>query len=65
MGRRRRLGLTRRRGFEKIQGMENALLDRFPGMIGFPVSPFSETGEFDGGAFQSNVEFMLDECRQQ
>ncbi len=40
--------------------MENPLLHRFPGMIGFPVSPFSDAGEFDSAAFRENVEFMLD-----
>ncbi len=40
--------------------MENPLLHRFPGIIGFPASPFSEAGEFDGAAFRENVEFMLD-----
>ena len=40
--------------------MENPLLDRFPGVIGFPVSPFSDAGEFDAAAFRENVTFMLD-----
>ena len=40
--------------------MENPLLDRFPGVIGFPVSPFSDAGEFDVPAFRENVKFMLD-----
>ena len=40
--------------------MENQLLHRFPGIIGFPVSPFGEGGEFDSAAFRENIEFMLD-----
>jgi 5-dehydro-4-deoxyglucarate dehydratase len=40
--------------------MENPLLNRFPGVIGFPVSPFSDAGEFDAAAFRENVNFMLD-----
>ena len=40
--------------------MENKLLHRLPGIIGFPVSPFSDSGEFDAAAFLENVEFMLD-----
>ena len=40
--------------------MENRLLDRFPGVIGFPVTPFSDADEFDDAAFRENVSFMLD-----
>ena len=40
--------------------MENRLLNRFPGVIGFPVTPLSDTDEFDAAAFRENVSFMLD-----
>jgi 5-dehydro-4-deoxyglucarate dehydratase len=39
--------------------MENVLLARFPGVIGFPVTPFSENEGVDAGAFRENLEFML------
>jgi 5-dehydro-4-deoxyglucarate dehydratase len=40
--------------------MENALIKRFPGAIGFPVTPFAENGDFDPQGFRENIEFMLD-----
>lgn len=40
--------------------MDNPLLEHFPGVIGFPVTPFSDGDEFDSRAFRTNVEFMLD-----
>jgi len=40
--------------------MDNPLLKRFPGVIGFPVSPFDDQGEFDETAFAQNVEFLLE-----
>ena len=39
--------------------MCNGLLDRFPGVIGFPVTPFTREGEFDANGFGRNVEFLL------
>ena len=39
--------------------MHNPLLDRFPGVIGFPVTPFTRKGEFDADGFAVNVEFLL------
>ena len=39
--------------------MDNPLLKRFPGVIGFPVTPFDEMGEFDEAAFRQNVDFLL------
>ena len=39
--------------------MHNPLLDRFPGTIGFPVTPFTREGEFDANGFGINVEFLL------
>ncbi len=39
--------------------MENRLLARFPGVIGFPVTPFNASDELDEAAFRTNVEFML------
>ena len=39
--------------------MHNPLLDRFPGVIGFPVTPFTREGEFDANGFGGNVEFLL------
>ena len=40
--------------------MENRLLTRFPGVIGFPVTPFNAQDELDEAAFRTNVQFMLD-----
>ncbi|MBI1352818.1 MAG: hypothetical protein GC160_00625 [Acidobacteria bacterium] len=40
--------------------MENRLLTRFPGVIGFPVTPFTAQDELDEAAFRKNVQFMLD-----
>ena len=40
--------------------MENPLLQRFPGVIGFPVTPFSAAGELDAAALQANVAFLLE-----
>ena len=39
--------------------MHNPLLDRFPGVIGFPVTPFTREGEFNANGFGGNVEFLL------
>ena len=38
--------------------MRNPLLDRFPGVIGFPVTPFTADDELDEGSFARNLEFM-------
>ncbi len=38
--------------------MQNRLLDRFPGVIGFPVTPFTADDQLDERAFRSNLEFM-------
>jgi len=40
--------------------MKNSLLDRFPGVIGFPVTPFTCDDAFDADGFRANVAFMLE-----
>lgn len=40
--------------------MEIPLLKRFPGVIGFPVTPFTSEDQFDERAFRKNLEFLLD-----
>jgi len=40
--------------------MKNVLLQHFPGVIGFPVTPFSDRGDLDINVFRENIEFMLD-----
>ena len=54
------MSLTWKPPTAKIQDMENRLLDHFPGVIGFPVTPFSDADEFDAAAFRENISFMLD-----
>lgn len=39
--------------------MDNPLLNRFPGVIGFPVTPYTAEGEFEPNWFRRNVEFMM------
>lgn len=39
--------------------MRNLLLDRFPGVIGFPVTPFDGEDALDEVALRSNVDFLL------
>lgn len=39
--------------------MQNRLLDRFPGVIGFPVTPFDGDDNLDEAAFSSNVDFLM------
>jgi len=39
--------------------MHNRLLDRFPGVIGFPVTPFDGDDNLDEAAFSSNVDFLM------
>ena len=43
-----------------VGAMDYPLLQRFPGVIGFPVTPFNDEGEFDQSAFESSVRFLLD-----
>lgn len=38
--------------------MNNPLLARFPGVIGFPVTPFNDEDQFDEAAFRANLGFM-------
>jgi len=38
--------------------MNNPLLKRFPGVIGFPVTPFNDDDQIDEAAFRSNLDFM-------
>lgn len=38
--------------------MQNRILDRFPGVIGFPVTPFTAADQLDEAAFRANLEFM-------
>jgi 5-dehydro-4-deoxyglucarate dehydratase len=38
--------------------MNNPLLQRFPGVIGFPVTPFNDDDRLDEAAFRSNLDFM-------
>ncbi len=40
--------------------INNPLLERFPGVIGFPVTPFSADGVFDAAALKVNLQPMLD-----
>ncbi len=40
--------------------MNNPLLKRFPGVIGFPVTPFTDDDQFDEAAFRSNLGFMAE-----
>jgi 5-dehydro-4-deoxyglucarate dehydratase len=40
--------------------MDNPLLHRFPGVIGFPVTPFSRDGVFDSAALKVNLQPMLE-----
>ena len=40
--------------------MNNPLLKRFPGVIGFPVTPFNEDDQLDEAAFRSNLNFMAE-----
>ena len=40
--------------------MSNPLLKRFPGVIGFPVTPFSADGVFDAAALEVNLQPMLE-----
>jgi 5-dehydro-4-deoxyglucarate dehydratase len=40
--------------------IENALLSRFPGVIGFPVTPFSGDGVFDAAAMKVNLQPMME-----
>ncbi len=38
--------------------MKNPLLKRFPGVIGFPVTPFDDEDQLDESAFRANLDFM-------
>lgn len=38
--------------------MNNPLLKRFPGIIGFPVTPFDDKDQLDESAFRTNLDFM-------
>jgi 5-dehydro-4-deoxyglucarate dehydratase len=40
--------------------INNSLLKRFPGVIGFPVTPFSTDGVFDAAAFKVNLQPMME-----
>jgi 5-dehydro-4-deoxyglucarate dehydratase len=40
--------------------MNNPLLRRFPGVIGFPVTPFSAEGVFDADALKVNARTMME-----
>ena len=40
--------------------IDNPLLKRFPGVIGFPVTPFTTEDQLDESAFRKNLQFMLD-----
>ena len=39
--------------------MDNPLLQRFPGVIGFPVTPFSSDGVLDAAALKVNLQPMI------
>lgn len=39
--------------------MNNPILARFPGCIGFPVTPFTADDELDEAALRANTEFMM------
>lgn len=38
--------------------MNKPILNRFPGVIGFPVTPFNDSDQFDETAFRTNLDFM-------
>ena len=40
--------------------MNNPLLKRFPGVIGFPVTPFDDEDQLDEAAFRTNLDFMAE-----
>jgi 5-dehydro-4-deoxyglucarate dehydratase len=40
--------------------MENRLLDRFPGCIGFPVTPFTADDTLDESALRTSAGFLMD-----
>jgi len=40
--------------------IDNPLLERFPGVIGFPVTPFNDEDQLDESAFRKNLQFLLD-----
>ena len=40
--------------------MENRLLTRFPGCIGFPVTPFDANDRLDESALRTNIEFLME-----
>ena len=40
--------------------IDNPLLKRFPGVIGFPVTPFSADGVFDAAALKVNLQPMME-----
>ena len=40
--------------------MNNPLLKRFPGIIGFPVTPFDDEDQLDEKAFRANLDFMAE-----
>ncbi len=40
--------------------MNIPLLDRFPGVIGFPVTPFDDNDQLDEVAFRENLEFLTE-----
>jgi 5-dehydro-4-deoxyglucarate dehydratase len=40
--------------------MENRILARFPGCIGFPVTPFTAADTLDERALRTNTEFLMD-----
>jgi len=40
--------------------IDNPLLERFPGVIGFPVTPFTDEDQLDESAFRKNLQFLLD-----
>jgi dihydrodipicolinate synthase/N-acetylneuraminate lyase len=50
--------LTAQQQAAKIQTCKSAS-QPLPRVIGFPVSPFSDAGEFDAAAFRENIKFML------
>ena len=40
--------------------MQNRLLSRFPGVIGFPVTPFDDQDRLDEAALRENIEYLLE-----
>lgn len=38
--------------------MTKPILNRFPGVIGFPVTPFNDSDQLDETAFRTNLDFM-------